>query len=635
MLKSLDVIPAELLEPPPEGERAGVFAEECAQLLDQWLRRLAKRENLCRLLIGRLGDHMLCGKKYNRLGFARMADYARERLGLSARELQSLAAVARSLRELPAIAAALRDGRLSWSKARLLVTVATPETERTWIEVAESATVRALGARVSAVRAEAARVPAAQAGGDAVRADGEDARAGAEVARVPAVQIGGEAARAEGEPARAESEAAQATALQKDARSAVDNDDDDRIDGEPKLRFSLPCPHFVLGAWRVAVELAGRMSGSPLSAWQAAEAIAAEGLAGAPLSGLQSTERRAVGRLVRIVEKTGSPQWHVEPDAAPDPFNAIAFAEHPAVAPIASRAFPWLDWQTVPDLLPDPIEKLASSADRLDPFQLDARLVAARRAMQRIDYQLGRLLRIFAARRSYQAMGFRTLGAYATERLGFSSRKASLLVTIERHSWYSSTTLTDALRSGLITPLKAAALLPIIAETNAEAWVERACQVTLRRLLDEVRWALDKRDFEGSFIPVQPPPAGMPLADLQESLRKALAVVRSRQRGNESQMCAGPVESCSARADNDSQMCAGSAEPDSAQAAEHSQMCAHPFGLPSGPPNGDSQMCAHPFGLSPGGRDDDTQMCAYQPQETEPIVSSLIRFVGPRSVVLL
>ena len=46
------------------------------------------------------------------------------------------------------------------------------------------------------------------------------------------------------------------------------------------------------------------------------------------------------------------------------------------------------------------------------------------RARQRIDWQMGRLLRTFFALRLHRLMGFPSAAAYARERLGLSPRKA-------------------------------------------------------------------------------------------------------------------------------------------------------------------------------------------------------------------
>jgi len=57
--------------------------------------------------------------------------------------------------------------------------------------------------------------------------------------------------------------------------------------------------------------------------------------------------------------------------------------------------------------------------------------------------------------------------------------------------------------------VRALTLLPIVAEPTAAAWVERAGAVPVRRLADEVEWALTVRD---GLAPIAPPPVGASLA---------------------------------------------------------------------------------------------------------------------------
>src|SRR5207245_11694122 len=91
--------------------------------------------------------------------------------------------------------------------------------------------------------------------------------------------------------------------------------------------------------------------------------------------------------------------------------------------------------------------RLLFDADCVNPFQLDARLRAAVRALQRIDFQTGRLLRLVAELRLHRVFGFPSLPDYVRERLGCSPRET--------------------------------------------AWVARAQEVTVRRLSDVVDWALE------------------------------------------------------------------------------------------------------------------------------------------------
>lgn len=79
-----------------------------------------------------------------RLGYARLGDYARERLGVSGRTLQELARVGRQLAGLPGLEAALVSGGLPWSKVRLLARFVTPDDEACWIARAYALRVRAL-----------------------------------------------------------------------------------------------------------------------------------------------------------------------------------------------------------------------------------------------------------------------------------------------------------------------------------------------------------------------------------------------------------------------------------------------------------------------------------------------------------
>src|SRR2546425_2833973 len=121
----MDVVPAEVLA--DTVDRRTVDRDLCALQLDGYLRRLARQEAVCRRVLGRLARTFLAGRYHNRLGFARLGDWTRERLGLSARQVQDLARVAERLESLPAIAAAFAAGDLSWTQTRLLAPAATPD----------------------------------------------------------------------------------------------------------------------------------------------------------------------------------------------------------------------------------------------------------------------------------------------------------------------------------------------------------------------------------------------------------------------------------------------------------------------------------------------------------------------------
>jgi hypothetical protein len=95
-----------------------------------------------------------------------------------------------------------------------------------------------------------------------------------------------------------------------------------------------------------------------------------------------------------------------------------------------------------------------------------------------------------------------------TERLGISPRRARALVMIERRTW-EAPALGEAYREGRLSWVRALAVLPVVGEQTAAEWVARAEEVPVRRLADEVEWALTVRD---GLADIAPPPAGASLA---------------------------------------------------------------------------------------------------------------------------
>jgi hypothetical protein len=115
-------------------------------------------------------------------------------------------------------------------------------------------------------------------------------------------------------------------------------------------------------------------------------------------------------------------------------------------------------------------------------------------------------------------MGFSSREEYVRERLGISTAKARMLVAVERHTWRTPA-LMDAYRNGELSALQALALAPIVDEPVAHAWLQRSGNVTLRRLWDEVNWALDVRDAATRWSPIAPPALGSPLPRPERQMR--------------------------------------------------------------------------------------------------------------------
>ena len=91
-------------------------------------------------------------RAHERLGYGGFVEYVERLFGYPARMTYEKLRVAEALQTLPELAQALRDGQVSWSCLRELTRVATPETERTWLERARGRTVREVEKLVSGHR---------------------------------------------------------------------------------------------------------------------------------------------------------------------------------------------------------------------------------------------------------------------------------------------------------------------------------------------------------------------------------------------------------------------------------------------------------------------------------------------------
>ncbi len=111
-----------------------------------------------------------------RLGYPVLEVYARERLGISLRQLRELARVGRALPELPEIERALLSGALVWAKVVLLCRVASQDDELQWIALARSLPVAALAREVRSVDRRASRLEAAAEGAPAGEGDASTSR---------------------------------------------------------------------------------------------------------------------------------------------------------------------------------------------------------------------------------------------------------------------------------------------------------------------------------------------------------------------------------------------------------------------------------------------------------------------------
>jgi hypothetical protein len=392
-------------------------AREPSLSLEARTTALARAGAPLRRALARIAARLVEARAWERLGFARLADYAGERAGMSARQIQELASVDRALARLPAIEAAFVAGRISWSKARDLCRVATPEDEPLWLDAALRLTARALEREVRAV----------------------DRRALAAVERAdPPAEI-----------------------------AAPPVDEDGWVILEDRETVDLRVAPLARAKWWRARQLAQRVAGQRLSHAQCAEWVAAEVLSAIALEG--DLAAPAVVGPVRARERPGVS--HDEPAEAPPP---PATAESPAPSPF--------------------LDALVRGLDGADAFELDRRLRRAARLEQRLMAELAPGLLDVARGRLHRAMGFAALDGWARERLGMSPRKAQALLRLARAGEVCPA-LREAFAAGHLSWRQAHVLVALVLLEHSlphrRAWIERAARVSLRRLEDEVAFALD------------------------------------------------------------------------------------------------------------------------------------------------
>jgi hypothetical protein len=259
-----------------------------AEGVDIALRVAYRSEAASRHELGTVARELLRGRGYRRLGFVRLSDYARERLGVSARTLHAAAWVATRLEALPIVAAAFDRSELSWAQVRAVCAVARSEDQEQWLARARASTVEAFERIARAVHPNAA--------------------------------------------------------------GAADPDHDDgTIDGEPAMRLRIACPARVRALWRRALELASRIAGEPLAAWRAAEILAAEAFSGRP-AGVSFVDRAVLAclRLARRARRCDSAPdaYRTVTDSAARSLAMDVASAHcpepgtvaPALAPAASES---------------------------------------------------------------------------------------------------------------------------------------------------------------------------------------------------------------------------------------------------------------------------------------------------------
>ena len=224
----------------------------------------------------------------------------------------------------------------------------------------------------------------------------------------------------------------------------------EEVEDEGRVRVRIECSQRLATKWAAAVELARRVSGENLPVWEAAEAIAAE-----------------AASAVRTADVEG--ETFDRGPARGSPATSAVGADRECG--LRAVRWPWLRWES-PAGVQGPGGRRGSG--RRLPLGLDRRFRAAIAFLQRVDFEVGRILRQILDRRLYRELGFESFEDYVRERIDLSPRTARWLVRLAR----APEEVATAFREGRITLLHAEAVLrgaPLDAG------------VTLRRLQEQAR----------------------------------------------------------------------------------------------------------------------------------------------------
>jgi len=267
-------------------------------------------------------------------------------------------------------------------------------------------------------------------------------------------------------------------AVDRGAPEAEAATDEDGAEEAPRERIEILCRPEASAKWFHARGAARRVAGERVPAWACLELVAAELVSAIGIDpGADGCEGPACDDAPAAGECS-------------EPANGCAVLK--GADDGAGEAGDESSEVAEADLPPE-LSDLVDGLSEADAFELDSRLRRAVALEQRLDAELGPLLRRVAGRRLYRLRGFPTFEAYARERLGISPRKARALLRLER-AGDRCPALVEAYRDGTLSWVQAHAIAPLLFFEGAPfwggAWVERAEFVSVRRLEDDVERAL-------------------------------------------------------------------------------------------------------------------------------------------------
>lgn len=321
----------------------------------------------------------------------------------------------------------------------------------------------------------------------------------------------------------------------------------DEEDREDRVLLRIPCSRRARRMWNDARRYAPRLAGRTLAQWEVAELVAAEASSAPgpfhelwqqePWRSLASSQTRAEQRHSHSSGGVATDPSPSDP-SPPSPSGPASTLEDADVDLFEQRP----QDSDGPDEVPSPTEAELERLQDLDAFELDAAMRRVRGAMQQRQSRLGAALGLFLDLRLHGYLGYAGAADYIRERLGMSDRTARELVRVAQAARSKSPVLASAYAGGELSWLRALTLLPVVRNSNATAWVKRAGEITLRRLADEVAWAMELADRAPEFHAAMPPNPDQDLGlgdDRQMCARGTGAERNTRHPGQDDrQMCA-------------------------------------------------------------------------------------------------
>jgi hypothetical protein len=453
---------------------------------------------------------------YRSLGFACLAEYVTERLGVGVRTAQEMMRVDAALESLPLMAAAAESGEIGSGHFRLLTRVARQDTEAFWLSIARGTTARELTRLVTAASDRVA-----------VGCRTED-----DLADGPGSPANG----AVGDP----------TSLPDSGGSNADTwlgglrgGQPDSPDGDPQPeprqeRLSITAPAWVVTLWRDTLPIVRRLAGSDLAPGACLEIALAE------LSSDVGTPQETSVYYPDDIPSTLT----VPPAASNDTIATHATPESPACLIAAQESTTTssgpataVDGRTernVRSQSDDDATYRATARPSVPAEEADAELKHLLRDYQRRQADLAEHFRLVALDRGYRDEGFSSLEEYALDRFGLPPRTFYRLLALDRAFRYVPALRREFL-SARLTGRQAVLLGSVATSLTVEMWVQRARSVTLRRLEDEINfWTHLKktRPDVWALLDGGPLPEGIDLAPGQPP-RLPMSALRNAEPGRE------------------------------------------------------------------------------------------------------